>query len=116
MLIRIQSEPATNDDLSELLYRNEETTYYKLKVSDNGIGFDNKLSQEIFKVFKRLHSYQEYEGTGVGLSICKKIIEKHGGTIRAESELNEGATFTILLPEKQRRDQESTIPASTQSA
>lgn len=74
--------------------------YYKIKVSDNGIGFDNSYAEEIFMVFKRLHSYHEFEGSGVGLSICKKIIEKHSGFIKAESEMDKGATFIICLPEK----------------
>lgn len=78
----------------------EDTEYYKISVSDNGIGFDNSYADEIFMVFKRLHSYHEFEGTGVGLSICKKIIEKHNGFIRAESEMDKGATFIIGLPEK----------------
>jgi light-regulated signal transduction histidine kinase (bacteriophytochrome) len=76
-------------------------TYYRITVSDNGIGFDEKHSQEIFKVFKRLHSYQEFEGTGVGLSICKKIIEKHGGFITVKSAVDKGSTFIIGLPESQ---------------
>ncbi len=77
------------------------SVYYKITFKDNGIGFDSKHNNEIFKVFKRLHSYQEYEGSGVGLSICKKIIEKHGGFINADSEIERGSTFIIGLPEKQ---------------
>ncbi|HYC40127.1 MAG TPA: response regulator [Chitinophagaceae bacterium] len=72
---------------------------YKVSVSDNGIGFDSKYSDEVFRVFKRLHNYSEYEGSGVGLSICRKIAEKHQGTIRVESVPNQGTTFEILLPE-----------------
>jgi signal transduction histidine kinase len=75
--------------------------YYKVSISDNGIGFDPKYSDEIFMVFKRLNSYHEYEGTGVGLSICKKIIEKHNGYIIAQSEPGKGSTFSFVLPEKQ---------------
>ncbi|HET9823841.1 MAG TPA: response regulator [Chitinophagaceae bacterium] len=74
---------------------------YRIIVSDNGIGFDPKYKDEIFLVFKRLHSYHEFEGSGVGLSICKKIVEKHNGTIAAESNVGEGSTFIIELPEKQ---------------
>src|SRR6476620_5125610 len=75
--------------------------YHKVSISDNGIGFDPKYSDEIFMVFKRLNSYHEYEGTGVGLSICKKIIEKHNGSIVAQSEPGKGSTFSFVLPEKQ---------------
>jgi len=75
--------------------------YHKVSISDNGIGFDPKYSDEIFMVFKRLNSYHEYEGTGVGLSICKKIIEKHNGSIIAQSEPGKGSTFSFVLPEKQ---------------
>jgi light-regulated signal transduction histidine kinase (bacteriophytochrome) len=75
--------------------------YYNIIVSDNGIGFDPKYKEEIFSVFKRLHSYHEFEGSGVGLSICKKIVEKHNGSIAAESVPGEGSTFIIELPEKQ---------------
>src|SRR5215470_5270087 len=75
--------------------------YYSIIVSDNGIGFDSKYKEEIFLVFKRLHSYHEFEGSGVGLSICKKIVEKHNGSIVAESILGQGSTFIIELPEVQ---------------
>jgi len=75
--------------------------YYRISVSDNGIGFDPAYSDEIFMIFKRLHSYHEFQGSGVGLSICKKIIDKHNGFIRAHSRLNEGSTFIIELPEQQ---------------
>ena len=75
--------------------------YYKITISDNGIGFDNKYADEIFMVFKRLHSYHEFEGTGVGLSLCKKIVEKHNGYITASSKLDEGSTFVVHVPEQQ---------------
>lgn len=76
--------------------------FYKITVSDNGIGFDPKYADDIFVVFKRLHSYHEFEGTGIGLSICKKIVEKHHGFIRAESNPGEGSSFIIGLPARQK--------------
>lgn len=79
------------------------SNYYKIIISDNGIGFDEKYAEEIFMVFKRLHSYHEFEGTGVGLSLCKKIIEKHNGLITATSQIDAGSSFIIQLPEKQER-------------
>ena len=72
--------------------------HYRIIVQDNGIGFDSKYAEEIFTVFKRLHSYHEFEGSGVGLSICKKIIERHNGMIRAESIPGDGSKFIIDLP------------------
>jgi light-regulated signal transduction histidine kinase (bacteriophytochrome) len=65
---------------------------------DNGIGFDKQYEDRIFGVFQRLHGKSEYEGSGVGLSVCKKIVERHGGTIKAEGAPGEGATFIINLP------------------
>ncbi len=71
---------------------------HSIVVEDNGIGFDQKYAEEIFVVFKRLHSYHEYEGTGVGLSICKKIMERHHGKIKAQSRPGEGSKFVVELP------------------
>lgn len=74
------------------------TTHHRIIVQDNGIGFDSKYADEIFMVFKRLHSYHEFEGSGVGLSICKKILERHNGVIWAESKPGSGAQFIMDLP------------------
>jgi PAS domain S-box-containing protein len=70
----------------------------RLTISDNGIGFDEKYLDRIFQVFQRLHGRYEYEGTGVGLAICRKIVERHGGEITATSVPDQGATFIITLP------------------
>jgi len=72
--------------------------YLQIEISDNGIGFDNKYANKIFTIFQRLHGKSEYDGTGIGLAICKKIVENHGGTIFANGSLNQGATFTIIIP------------------
>ncbi len=72
--------------------------YYQVAVQDNGIGFDEKHLEEIFGVFRRLHGRGEYEGTGIGLAICRKIVERHAGTITADSVPSEGSTFKVVLP------------------
>lgn len=69
-----------------------------ITVTDNGIGFNDKYADQIFKMFERLHGRAEYEGSGIGLAICRKIVERHGGTIAAKSTVGHGATFTITLP------------------
>lgn len=73
-------------------------SYNRITVKDNGIGFDNQYKEKVFTIFQRLHHKGVYEGSGVGLSIAKKIIEKNNGMITADSREGEGATFTILLP------------------
>ncbi len=67
-------------------------------IRDNGAGFDMAGSEQLFGIFQRLHGDQEFEGTGVGLSIVKRIVERHGGTISATAVLGEGAAFTVELP------------------
>jgi len=73
----------------------------RLCVEDNGIGFDPKYADRIFGVFQRLHTRREYDGAGVGLAICRRIVERHGGTIAVEAAEGQGARFTILLPARQ---------------
>lgn len=72
--------------------------YAKIILSDNGIGFDPEFNEEIFKTFTRLNARTKYDGTGLGLSLARKIVERHRGTIEASGVLDQGATFTITLP------------------
>ena len=72
--------------------------YHKITVADNGIGFDPEYNERIFEMFQRLHSRAEYEGTGIGLSIVRKIVQAHGGFVEAHGEPGVGATFTVYLP------------------
>jgi signal transduction histidine kinase len=76
-------------------------SHCELTVSDNGIGFEQVYSDRIFELFQRLHGRNEYEGTGMGLAICRKIVERHGGSISARSTPGQGAEFVIILPLKQ---------------
>ena len=73
----------------------------EITVEDNGIGFEEKYMDKIFAVFQRLHGRSEYEGTGVGLAVCRRITDRHHGTITARSQLGQGSTFIVTLPIKQ---------------
>jgi len=79
---------------------------YEIAVEDNGIGFDEKYLEKMFAVFQRLHGRQEYEGTGIGLAVCRRIVDRHGGMITARGKPGEGACFIIRLPARQSRTQE----------
>jgi light-regulated signal transduction histidine kinase (bacteriophytochrome) len=92
--IRISSEIYN----TELKGSEKKQKFCRIYVTDNGIGFDQKDSDQIFSIFKRLHSSAEFDGTGIGLAICKKIVEKHSGFISAKSKVNEGSTFIVSLP------------------
>ncbi len=72
--------------------------YFTISIADNGIGFDPKYKDRIFELFQRLHNSDEYEGTGIGLAICKRIVENHNGVITATGKLNAGAKFDIYIP------------------
>ncbi len=94
-----------------LKYRGKESPRIKIQtkldaksceilVVDNGIGFDQRFAERIFKPFQRLHAREKYEGAGMGLAICRKIVDWHGGSIRAESEPGKGTRFLLRLPVK----------------
>ena len=89
--------------------------HMRIVVEDNGIGFDAKYADDIFMVFKRLHSYHEFAGSGVGLSICKKIMEKHNGVIRAESRVGVGSRFIIELPFVDLETHINNLPLATKA-
>lgn len=96
-IIKINYSKVKADEEPDLI-KATKSLYHKITFTDNGIGFDQKYTDQIFQLFSRLHNKKEYSGTGVGLSICKKIVDNHQGFIFAKGEINIGATFTIYLP------------------
>jgi signal transduction histidine kinase len=86
------------DSMADFSSRTLKDKYCRISVQDNGIGFDQQYAEQIFNMFKRLHLNSEYEGTGIGLAICKKIVEEHQGFIFAKGKVNEGSTFIVSLP------------------
>jgi signal transduction histidine kinase len=77
---------------------NESALYVELKFRDNGIGFEQKYAEQVFEIFQRLQDRRTFTGTGIGLAVCKKIVENHHGMISVTSEPGEGTTFSVILP------------------
>ncbi|MFO7958622.1 MAG: ATP-binding protein [Candidatus Brocadiia bacterium] len=100
-VVRVQAEVVPDPDNGEVC---------RLTVEDNGIGFDEQHADRIFGVFQRLHARGEYKGTGIGLAVCRKIAERHGGRITARSRPGEGATFTVTLPTTHPGDSNNGAP------
>lgn len=94
-VIQIRSDVNGSEDPAK---KEPGVRYCRIYIEDNGIGFDQKYAEQAFEMFRRLHPNIESEGTGIGLALCKKIVEKHSGFISAISKVNEGATFIISLP------------------
>ena len=97
-VIEITSQQVNYPELQVQSEVNSTTSFFEVKIKDNGIGFDPQYAGKIFKTFTRLNSRLDFEGTGIGLSICKNIIDRHKGFIKAEGKEGEGATFTMLFP------------------
>lgn len=98
-VIRISSSIIREDmNLIDVTGEAKNKIYNVVEISDNGIGFKQEYADNIFKRFQRLHGKNEYEGTGIGLAIVRKVVENHKGFIRAESQPGEGATFKVFLP------------------
>lgn len=91
----------------------ESTNYIRLDFQDNGIGFDQQYADKVFSIFQRLHTDQEYAGTGIGLALCKKIVENHNGKISVESQLGKGTCFSVYLPLLEKEQKEGVQLAAT---
>jgi signal transduction histidine kinase len=99
-IVKVCAE-SLKDQAEQAMTQDHDLEFCHIIVQDNGIGFDEKYLDRIFQVFQRLHDRDEYEGTGVGLATCRKIVERHGGAITAKSSEGQGATFIVTLPVKQ---------------
>ncbi|GAC1311731.1 MAG: PAS domain-containing sensor histidine kinase [Mucilaginibacter sp.] len=97
-VIRISTKIVGKDQIANPPKPLVNANYHQITFEDNGIGFEQQYSSMIFSLFQRLHGKQDFAGTGIGLALCKKIVENHGGFITAASELGKGATFNVYLP------------------
>jgi PAS domain S-box-containing protein len=96
--IEVSYKPLSSSEQKRISELNQNSKYHHLMFKDNGIGFSKEYALQIFTIFQRLNEKQKFSGTGIGLAMCKRIIENHRGFISAESELGKGATFHVYLP------------------
>ncbi|SKA18899.1 His Kinase A (phospho-acceptor) domain-containing protein [Chitinophaga eiseniae] len=106
LVITIRQEVLTGRELGLVKENRWDTLFCRISIADNGIGFDPAFAERIFLIFQRLHGISEYTGTGIGLAICKKIVDSHNGFIFAEGEPGQGATFIVVLPLTQNNKNE----------
>ncbi len=100
-VIRLTCHLLSPQERAQMPQLDSDHNYVLIRFSDNGIGFEQKFAQQIFDIFKRLHGKHEFSGTGIGLALCKKIVDNHHGWITARSELGKGTTFLVYLPTRQ---------------
>ena len=98
LCIAVICKKVEGKDFSTLRVKNTNAPYYKISIKDNGLGFEQQYAEVIFNPFQRLQNKEGYAGTGIGLSICKKVVENHAGVITAEGKVGEGSTFSFFLP------------------
>ena len=96
--VSIEARFITPADVPTTVPNRKKRSWVAIDITDNGIGFDEKYQEQIFQLFERLHGRNDYSGTGIGLAVCRKVAENHGGTITAQSQPGAGATFTVFLP------------------
>ncbi|ADB36858.1 PAS domain-containing sensor histidine kinase [Spirosoma linguale] len=96
--VTFQVRTVSFEEVPALVPNREKSSWIAVDITDNGIGFDEKYQEQIFHLFERLHGRNDYSGTGIGLAICRKVAENHGGTIVAKSQKGAGSTFTVFLP------------------
>ncbi|MDB5257465.1 MAG: sensor signal transduction histidine kinase [Chitinophagaceae bacterium] len=97
-VIEIACQEVSKEKITNLLHLNQSQRYICITCSDNGIGFDKQYAEQIFNIFQRLNNRDHYEGTGIGLALCKKIMENHHGLIQASSVLDKGSVFELYFP------------------
>jgi signal transduction histidine kinase len=101
-VIEIHAESISSEEVLKYIQTPlPDTSYYRISIVDNGIGFDARYVDQIFEIFKRLHTRDAYPGSGIGLALCRRIVTNHNGHMIAMSTPGEGSTFQLILPERQ---------------
>jgi two-component system CheB/CheR fusion protein len=103
--ITISSHKLTEEEVKRLIKNRRPVPYVAIVFKDNGIGFNPEYCEQVFDIFQRLNANHEYPGTGIGLALCRRIVNNHGGEIYADSKENEGATFHVILPLEQPQEE-----------